>query len=269
MSIIIGEISYTNILPFFYYLDREKLSEQNCSFVPQVPAQLNQGMSTGKIDIGGISSFAYAENAENFTLLPNLSVTSYGAVNSIFLFSKTPLKELDGKKIALTTSSATSVHLLKVIVEYFHSLTVSYTMMKPDLNEMLREHDACLLIGDDAIRAKREQGHQYHCYDLGELWYQHTGLPMTFAVFAVRNATLRDHPSLVGLVYRSFVDSKLKSEAIHYQPMISDIVKTHGGEKAFWDSYFENLCNDFGHREQKGLSYFFELLAIWVIYQNK
>ena len=260
MSVIIGEISYTNILPFFYYLDRDKLNKLNCSFVPQVPAQLNQAMATGKIDIGGISSFAYAKNADHFTLLPNLSVTSYGPVGSIFLFSKKPLQQLGGAKIALTSSSATSVHLLKVILEHFYSLEVSYRTMKPDFGAMLVEHDACLLIGDDAILAKREVGNLFHCYDLGGLWYKHTGLPMTFAVFAVRNETLNEHPSLLGSVYRSFLDSKRMSESNQYQLMINDIIKTHGGERKFWDMYFLNLCNDFGKEEQKGLEYFFDLL---------
>ncbi|MFC0559878.1 menaquinone biosynthetic enzyme MqnA/MqnD family protein [Halalkalibacter alkalisediminis] len=260
MSVIIGEISYTNILPFFYYLDRDKLQRQQCSFVPQVPAQLNQAMAAGKIDVGGISSFAYAENSTHFTLLPNLSVTSYGPVGSIFLFSKKPLQQLGGAKIALTSSSATSVNLLKVVLEHFYSLEVSYTTMTPDLKKMLVEHDACLLIGDDAILAKHEVGKSYYCYDLGDIWYKHTGLPMTFAVFAVRNETLNEHPSLIGAVYRSFLESKKMSETNQYELMIDDILKTHGGEKKFWDMYFQNLCNDFGEQEQKGLDYFYELL---------
>ncbi|WP_332693348.1 menaquinone biosynthesis protein [Halalkalibacter lacteus] len=260
MSVVIGEISYTNILPFFYHLDRDMLKRRNCRFVPQVPAQLNQEMAAGRIDVGGISSFAYAENANAFTLLPNLSVTSYGAVGSIFLFSKVPLHDLGGKKIALTLSSASSVHLLKIILEHFYSLSAFYTMMKPDLKNMLQEHDACLLIGDDAIIAKHENGDSLFHYDLGELWYDQTGLPMTFAVFAVRNETLREHPSLVGSIYRAFLESKLQSESENYQPMIADIIKMHGGDKSFWNHYFQKLCNDFGRQEQQGLSYFFEIL---------
>ncbi|GAE25084.1 menaquinone via futalosine step 1 [Halalkalibacter wakoensis JCM 9140] len=260
MSVVIGEISYTNIRPFFFYLDRPMLKEHNCQFVPQVPAQLNNEMAKGRVDIGGISSFAYAEHALEYTLLPNLSVTSYGAVNSIFLFSKVPINELNGKKVALTWSSASSVNLLKIILEHFYSMTISYTTMNPNVGSMLEDHDACLLIGDDAIVAKREYGSSLHHYDLGELWFNQTGLPMTFAVFAVRNETLRHHPSLVGLIYRSFLQSKLESESKNYQPMIAEIVKSHGGEKSFWDHYFQKLCNDFGPEEQKGLFYYYQLL---------
>ncbi|ARK30305.1 menaquinone biosynthetic enzyme MqnA/MqnD family protein [Halalkalibacter krulwichiae] len=260
MSVVVGEISYTNILPFFYYLDREELHKRHCTFIPQVPAQLNKGMSEGVIDIGGISSFAYATNANSYSLLPNLSVTSYGAVNSIFLISKKPLMELNGSKIALTSSSATSVHLLKIILEHFHSFTIECKMMKPNLAMMLQDYDACLLIGDDAIVAKREVGHLYHFYDLGELWYKQTGYSMTFAVFAVRNETLQKHSSIVGYVYRSFLESKRKSEIDQYEQMIDDIVLTHGGERLFWNTYFQNLCNDFGEREQEGLIYYYQLL---------
>ncbi len=216
-------------------------------------------MAAGRIDIGGISSFAYAANADAYTLLPNLSVTSYGNVNSIFLFSKVPLQEIDGKKIALTSSSASSVHLLKIILQYFHSVENTYTTMKPNFHEMLLEHDACLLIGDDAIAAKRELPSSMYCYDLGQLWYEQTGLPMTYAVFAVRNETITKQANLVATVYHSFLKSKQMSEVRNYQPMITDIIKTYGGEKPFWDQYFQQLCNDFGANEQKGLLYFYSL----------
>ncbi len=91
MSLVVGEISYTNILPFFYYIDRVQLQEIGCTFVHKVPASLNKGMQEGLVDVGGISSFAYAQNATKYTLLPNLSVSAKGAVGSIFLFSKKPL----------------------------------------------------------------------------------------------------------------------------------------------------------------------------------
>ncbi|TWI58853.1 menaquinone biosynthesis protein [Halalkalibacter nanhaiisediminis] len=259
MSLVIGEISYTNILPFFYHLDRDALKEKQCHFVPQVPSQLNEGMAAGRIDIGGISSFAYAANASAYTLLPNLSVTSYGKVNSIFLFSKVPMQEINGKNIALTSSSASSVHLLKIILQHFYSFENKYTTMEPDLLAMLQANDACMLIGDDAIRSKRELPDGMYAYDLGQLWYEQTGLPMTYAVFAVRNQAIAEQTELVGTVYHSFLKSKQLSESREYQPMVADIVKTHGGEKLFWDEYFNQLCNDFGAAEQKGLLYFYSL----------
>ncbi|MEI8320249.1 MAG: MqnA/MqnD/SBP family protein, partial [Planctomycetia bacterium] len=41
-----------------------------------------------------------------------------------------------------------------------------------------------LLIGDEALRSAIEDPTPHH--DLGELWFERTGLPMVFAVWAAR-----------------------------------------------------------------------------------
>lgn len=58
--ITVGEILYTNVHPFFYHLNREKLEHQ-VSFIPSIPAKLNDAMAKGEIDVGAISSFSYAK----------------------------------------------------------------------------------------------------------------------------------------------------------------------------------------------------------------
>ncbi|WP_100372699.1 menaquinone biosynthesis protein [Bacillus sp. FJAT-45037] len=259
MSLVIGEISYTNILPLYYYLDRELLKSHGCSFTPQVPSELNASMSAGRVDVGGISSFAYAENTSQFTLLPDLSVSAYEKVGSIFLFSKVPIEQLSGKSIALTSSSATSVHLLKVILERFYQHEVQYETMKPSMDRMLDQNDACLLIGDDAILASWRKAEKLYQYDLASLWYKHTGLPMTFAVVAVRNEVIDRSSHLVGLLYRSLIQSKQLSRQKQFQPMIKDILQTYGGRKSFWDEYFQELCYEFSENEQRGLTLYYQL----------
>ncbi|MDV2884325.1 menaquinone biosynthesis protein [Alkalihalophilus pseudofirmus] len=259
MSLVIGEISYTNILPLYYDLDREYLESQGCIIKPQVPSELNREMSAGRVDVGGISSFAYAENKDHFTLFPNLSVSALGKVGSIFLFSKVPIHQLTAKKVALTSTSATSTHLLKIILERFYEQSPRYTTMKPNIHKMLSDHDACLLIGDEAIVASFNKREELYQYDLGELWYKHTGMPMTFAVLAIRNEAIDHNSHLAGTLYRSFLESKKRSEKSHYQPMIQDILKTYGGDKSFWEDYFNNLIYDFSNREQRGLMLYYQL----------
>ncbi|WP_209122590.1 menaquinone biosynthesis protein [Alkalihalobacillus sp. BA299] len=259
MTLIIGEISYTNILPTFYYLDREKLNDLDCRFVPQIPAELNRGMAIGAVDVGGISSFAYGENFDRYTLLPNLSVSAYSRVGSLFLFSKIPIEELNGKSIALTSSSATTVHLLKIILERFYEFSVQYKVMKPDFESMLENHDACLLIGDDAIKTVWNKSDQYYMYDIGQLWYDHTGLPMTFAVFAVRNEVLQTEPEKLSVLYQQLINSKMKSIDLRFQPMIKDIKNNFGGTQAFWEQYFQGLSYDLNDQMLQGLNYYYQL----------
>lgn len=259
MTIVIGEISYTNVLPFFYYIDREKLKQNGCNFLHKVPSTLNQGMAAGNVDVGTISSFAYAENATKYTLLPNLSVSANKAVGSIFLFSKKPIEQLNGASIALTSTSATSVNLLKIILEHFYEYSLRYETMEPSYAKMMAGHDACLLIGDDAIVNSWKKDNGCYCYDLGELWYNHTGLSMTFAVFAVRNETIEKEPETLQMLYKEFIDSKMKSIEDEFQPMIADIRKNIGGSNQFWNEYFQGLCFDLEKEQLKGLQYYYQL----------
>ncbi|KGA99147.1 hypothetical protein AJ85_21175 [Alkalihalobacillus alcalophilus ATCC 27647 = CGMCC 1.3604] len=259
MTLRIGEISYTNILPLFYFVDRDKLKEEQFTFIPQVPAQLNAAMSKAEVDVGGISSFAYAKNQHDYTLLPDLSVSSYHAVGSLFLFSKVPIEQLNEKRIALTSSSATTIHLLKVILAHFYQFKVHYEVEEPNYDKMLAQFDACLLIGDDAIKATWCKEPNIYQYDLGELWYQFTGLPMTFAVIAVRNEIVETKVKELELLNRELLFSKEMSIQTQFQPMIRQIMKDHAGDLPFWSNYFNGLTYDFSEAEQKGLLSFYDL----------
>ncbi|MBM7094655.1 MULTISPECIES: menaquinone biosynthesis protein [Alteribacter] len=258
MGLVVGEISYTNIQPIFYYINRQELLKRGCSFVPQVPSELNRAMKEGSIDIGGISSFAYAENKEQYQLLPDLSVSSPKSVGSIFLFSKVPLLELDGKVVALTSSSATSVNLLKIILGRFYELEVEYVTMKPGFEEMMASHDACLLIGDDAIQTYWSQTDDIYRYDLGQLWYEQTGYPMTYAVVAVRKDAVLNQEILVRDLYEQMVKSKLHSKENEYDEMIRSIQYEMGGKKEFWQRYFAGLNHDLTKRHIEGLLQYYK-----------
>ncbi|MDG5787600.1 menaquinone biosynthesis protein [Evansella sp. AB-P1] len=259
MSLVIGEISYTNILPFFYYLDRESLISRGCGFVPKVPSDLNNGIVHGNIQVGGISSFSYGEHSDDLVIFPNFSVSSPKEVGSIFLFSKVPITQLHKKSIALTTSSATSINLLRIILkEYFH-FDVNYEMMKPNYSKMMAEHDACLLIGDDAITTSWSKESTIHQYDLGALWEYYTGYPMTYAVFAIRKDACEMEPVLLEYLYYEFKKSKEKSIENNFQEMIQSIMQQFGGKKNFWNQYFSGLNYDLTARHIKGLKEYFHL----------
>jgi chorismate dehydratase len=59
--------------------------------------------------------------------------------------------------------------------------------MAPNIEKMLAQHDAGLLIGDPALQIDRSR---YHTLDLAEEWIRHTGKPFVFAFWAVREKAL-------------------------------------------------------------------------------
>ncbi len=254
----IGQILYTNVLPVYFYFDQERF-EDRIDFIRQVPATLNLAMSRGEIDLGPISSFSYAEHASQYVALSDLSVSAKGRVGSLFLFSKKPIEQLNGTKIALTNTSATTVNLLKIILRKFYDYEISYVTQEPVLDNMLLDAEAALLIGDDAILAMRKKG-DLHVYDLGELWHRFTGYSMTFAIWAVRKQVLAEHSALLEEVHASFLTSKEMTRK-NPGPLI-DYVSTHyGGGKEEWTRYFQGLQHDFGDEQRIGLEYYYRCAA--------
>ncbi|WP_139489171.1 menaquinone biosynthesis protein [Brevibacillus dissolubilis] len=254
----IGQISYTNTLPVTYYFDQERFRDQ-VDFIEQVPAQLNLAMSRGEIHIGPISAFSYAEHADSYLVLPDLSVSAKRRVGSLFIFSKKPIEELDGARVALTNTSATSINLTKIILQKFHGHTVTYDMCAPVLADMMKDHEVAVLIGDEALLAYRNNK-EYHVYDLGELWNDFTGYPLTTALWTVRKDALAEHADLVAQIHTEFLASKQKS-----MQSLDDIVRHcqghFGGDEETWTAYFRGLGYDLSPVQIEGLEYFFACAA--------
>jgi chorismate dehydratase len=250
----IGKIAYTNLLPVVHHFKEEGLPIE---WVPLVPADLNRLLREGQIDLAPISAFAYGLDFEQYQILPHLSISSRGTVHSILLFSRyAQLADLSGKRIALTNASATSVHLLKLLLERCHGITSEYFVTPPDLQQMMRQADAALLIGDDALCAQW-QNTDYHVFDLGEEWWRETNQSMTYSLWAVREevAALQSKPL-------TQVNKRLQAAKEEGRKRLDEVItearRRLGGPVAFWKKYYQALRYDFGEEEQSGLMIYFQ-----------
>lgn len=257
-TIRIGRINYTNVWPMFYHFN-PKLQTARVEMIPAVPATLNKAMKEGSIDMGPISSFAYGVSSDSYALFPDLSVSAKGKVNSILLFLKKPLSEVLHGKIALTTTSATSINLLKIIVAKHYQASPEYLSMEPVLEQMMAAADGALLIGDHAIRAYWDnvQNPKYEVMDLCESWHDWTGEWMTFAVWAVRKDIVERCPVEIREIVDAFEASKQLSIA-NPESLVQEAVKQIGGTAQYWRYYFAGLNHDFGSAQQRGLQLYFE-----------
>jgi len=153
-----------------------------------LPSQCAASLREGSADIGIIPAAAYA-GIPDLAILPGVAIASQRAVRSILLVSKVPLEEI--RTVALDTSSLTSVALTKVLFEKWWGGGRTFTPMAPDIEQMLKTHDAGLVIGDPALKINRSR---YLTYDLAEEWIRLTGKPFVFAFWAVRQEALRNAP---------------------------------------------------------------------------
>ncbi len=185
----VGTIDYLNTQPIEHYLD---------AFLPNIPrlrntpTVINEALVKGQVAVAAISSYEFACHAQDLLLIPDFSIATLGAVNSVLLFTwRADPRELDGALVALSDHSATSVNLLRVLCEQHYHICPEWRTMPQDLETMLTTCEAALLIGDQALREgvlRRHIGPRGlpYCFDLGDEWLKLTGLPFTFAVWAAR-----------------------------------------------------------------------------------
>lgn len=247
----VGHIQFINCFPLFYGLIEKKFLLE-IELIKGIPTELNHMLKNNELDLSAISSVAYAQNWEDYVLMPEISVSADGEVKSVYLFSKIPIEELDGKLIALTNASATSQALLKVIMAEHYKIKPEYFDSVPGIGDMLSKAEAALLIGDDALKAFEEQNDNLYVYDLARLWKDFTGLPMVFAVWAIRKEFAENHLEQVSLIKQAFIDA-MKFSLDNIKDVAKKSSKWEDFSEEFLEDYFTTLKYDFDESKQKGL----------------
>jgi chorismate dehydratase len=223
---------------------------------------MNAALLAGEIDLSNVSSVAFGQHTDEWLLVPGLSVAAQEKVESVLLFSwQADWRALDGGSIALSSDSATSVALVRLLAEERYGARPRYVTSAPDLDAMLAEHDAALLIGDIALvegQKRRDiagRGHPY-VFDLAEEWRNWTGLPFVFAIWAARADRAREI-SASGII-EALRESKrrglgdlrrIASEAAERLDLPEDVCLR----------YLRLLDYDLGERDLEGLRRFLEL----------
>lgn len=206
----IGMVNYINTAPLYEPWKRRGAEGDWC-VEEAPPATLNRMLAAGELDLGFVSCIEYGVHPWLYRIMPDLSISANGPVGSVFLFSKVPVKELDGQLVVLSSQSDTSVLLTKVVLEEFYGVRPRY--QRGELNSVNREACAALLaIGDDALRLV-EDGSFPVQLDLGEIWKKHTGLPFVFAVCAVREDFCAAQPELLAAIHRRFIECREEGRA--------------------------------------------------------
>ena len=111
----VGHIQFLNCLPIYWGLMRSG-ALLDVDLHKDTPDRLNAALVAGDLDIGPISLVEYLRHADDLLLLPDLAVGSDGPVLSVNLVSTRPLAELDGRRVALGSTSRTGVLLARMLL---------------------------------------------------------------------------------------------------------------------------------------------------------
>lgn len=158
------------------------------------------------------------------------------------------LREL--RTIALDESSRTSAALLKIIFREFLQVEPDWRQRSPDINRMLLDNDAALIIGDPAMTFARDN---LRVFDLASLWREHTGLGFVFAMWMIRDDASAAVREIDFAGARDEGVSKIEEIIDFYEPLL-------GLSRAELRTYLcENISFSLGPEMREGMELYFKL----------
>jgi predicted solute-binding protein len=152
-----------------------------------LPSECADAVRSSDAHIGLVPVVALARQ-HDLVVIPGHAIACRGPVRSILLISKKPMEEISS--FAADEGSRTSTILAQILLARRFGLRPRVRPYPPKLDDMLDLADAALIIGDPALRIDPEgrewRGQPLYIYDLGAAWVEMTGLPMVYAVWAVK-----------------------------------------------------------------------------------
>ena len=213
----ISASSYSNTAPLiwsFLYGSQHGRVELILDNAPSRSAEL---ISQDRVDAALVPIIAYHE-LDNARIISDVCVGARVRAESVCII--TGGKDLgDVRSVALDISSRTSVVLTKILFREFLGFEPEWRPAEPDIDRMLAENDAALVIGDPALSIAdsgfgisdlsespivadpvvmaphtkseiRIPKSEMQKFDLAELWYRHTGLGFVFAMWMTRRESV-------------------------------------------------------------------------------
>jgi chorismate dehydratase len=170
----VGAVTYLNARPLVYGLEHN----DQFSIRYDIPSECARLLHAHETDIGLIPSIEYLRGPSPYWIVPGPAVTSRGAVASVAIYTRREPRDI--RTIAMDTSSRTSVALATVMMRRRFDAAPQPVAMAPDLDAMLGQADAALIIGDVALFLDHEALGATKL-DLGVEWTALTGLPFVYA----------------------------------------------------------------------------------------
>lgn len=156
------------------------------------PANCAAQLASGEADLGLVPVASWATTS-SLVIVPGCAIASLDRVRSILLIVRPPDGLAAVRRVAADTSSLTSYAYTRILFDRFWKISAEFVPHPPDVEAMLADADAALLIGDPALLAleereerERRSGEHLLYLDLAHEWHILTGLPWISAFWALR-----------------------------------------------------------------------------------
>jgi len=167
----LAAVKYLNTLPMLQGLQNSSAGSQ-FELHLEHPAECARKLIEGEVDIA-LCPVGALINLPAYHIVSKYGIGCKGPVRTVSIYSDSPLEEL--RAVKLYGESRSSNILARVLDQNYWKLGLQFIDPDSDVPELPTGH---LVIGDACF----EQETQYqHITDLGDAWFNFTGLPFLFA----------------------------------------------------------------------------------------
>jgi len=268
----ISGVQYLNTAPLIWGFTHGPLAgKYDLTFT--LPSQCAEQLARGEADVAILPAIE-CQRIPGLVILPGMAIASKHAVRSLLVISRVPIEEV--QRLALDTSSRATAALVRLLAAEWWSrrgARISFSSAAPDLQTMLAECDAALIIGDPALRLveRHEAGEpllpgkktRLYLYDVISEWRAWTGLPGVLALWAARRNVLSSGESadIATALVADFQASKEYGLA-HIPEIAANAAATLGLPQAHLESYLlENIDYSLDDENRAGLELYFQKAA--------
>jgi chorismate dehydratase len=202
----IAAIDFLNPAPLMWDFEHAPLAEQLAEryrIDRMVPSECARRLAEGEADLGLIPIAALA-TSPHLRVLPGCTIASKGHIRSLLLVRRADQPISAIRTVAADTASRTTNTYARILFRLWGNPQAEFRPMQVDLDAMLAEADAAVVIGDPALYARQDMearlartGEKLVYYDMAEEWRKQTGLPFISAVWcaaAARGTTAWGNP---------------------------------------------------------------------------
>lgn len=209
---------------------------------------LNRRALAAELEVTAISVHAYAYVAKDYALMP--CGASIGDRYGPLVVSKTPMDTLEGKRIAIPGEMTTAYLTLSLFQPNFEAETRPFDKILEAVQS--DEVDAGLIIHEGQLTYAREGLHKV--IDLGEWWYEETGLPLPLGANVIRRNLGAEKIHKITTLLKQSIQYSLdhRARGLEYAMTYARDMETALADK-FVGMYVNDYTLDYGDKGRAGV----------------
>ena len=184
MNFRIATVSFLNSVPLMEWFSTSDGSGHQ--IISELPSKMSDLLKNGDADVA-LLPVVESFRGQTGGLFAGTGIACYGNVDSVKLFSSGPLSQI--QNVLADRGSKSSVALTQILLGELQNIKPGFVQIEPRPGHIPADNEAILVIGDRCFEYEKQLIESDKtgviAYDLGGMWFDMTGLPFVFAVWAL------------------------------------------------------------------------------------